>query len=159
MAGQRGRRRRPSARALIFTGIAGVIAATGLFVLALMISGDDDVRVDFGDLGDDVFRAGLADNLAGPIERDGPLLFQALVGGRDIFVQHIGSEAKDGWLAFDAQAPGAARECQLRWERSARRFRDPCSKRTFPASGKGLRAYPTYVDAQGFVVVELRRAS
>lgn len=98
------------------------------------------------------FRVGSAERLAPAIARDGPLLFQDLLGrSRDIYVQHIGG---DDWRAFEAHSPGAPRRCVLAWRQQERTFVDPCDGRTFPADGTGLAAYPTEVE-DGVVFVDL----
>jgi hypothetical protein len=66
---------------------------------------------------------------------------------RDIYVQHLGDDEREGWLVFSAFAPGQDdRTCFLRWNADTGRFRDPCTEETFPADGDGLTHYPTTVD-------------
>lgn len=144
-------RRRASPRAVLLTGIAGVLAGVLVFlgITALIGSGDGE-----SNLGDDVFAVGRADRLAPEIQRRGPLLFQALVGERDVYVQYLGDER---WTAFEAVPPGSPRRCQLRWRPRTRDFHDPCSRRTYPHDGAGLTRYPASVDDDGTVVVDLRR--
>ncbi len=100
------------------------------------------------------FDVGPAEQRRAVVERDGPLLFQDPLGrGRDIYVQHLGEA---GWKAFEARAPGANRRCVLRWEAAAGRFLDPCTGTTYPADGAGLVSYPTRVDDEGRLRVDLR---
>ena len=56
-----------------------------------------------------------------------------------LWVSKPGDVYRLGRLA--AQAPGAARECQLQWEAASESFLDPCSGRRFPADGEGLTRY------------------
>ena len=146
-------RRRQRRRALV-AGVVGVVVAAATVGLLLAVA----ARTDDGGitLGDDEFVVGRTEVLARRIDadRDTPLLFQDLVdGGRDIWVQHLDDDADEGWSAFAATAPGQPRRCQLRWRRD--RFVDPCTNRTFPPDGDGLRQYRTTV-RDGRVVVDLR---
>lgn len=75
---------------------------------------------------------------------------------RDIYVQHLGRDEDEGWLAFSAFAPGQTdRECFLRWDDEASAFEDPCTGATFPPDGDGLTQYPTSVDDDGTLSVDL----
>ena len=130
-------------------GLGGVAAGALIFVLVLNLTRSRSVEQS----SDARFRVGSAERLAPDVARDGPLLFQDLrSGSRDIYVQHVGG--KD-WRAFDAHAPGAPRRCVLTWRQQDRLFVDPCDGRTFPADGTGLTAYPTEVDEDGRIFVDL----
>ena len=99
------------------------------------------------------FEVGPAERLAAAVARDGPLLFPDPRGGtRDIFVQHLGEK---NWVAFDARVSGAPRQCALEWDASARHFVDPCDGRIFPADGAGLVSFPTTINDQDRVIVDL----
>ncbi len=66
---------------------------------------------------------------------------------RDIYLQHVGGEDDEGWLAFSAFAPDQTeRDCFLRWSAADEHFTDPCTDETFPADGDGLTQYPTRVE-------------
>lgn len=118
--------------------MAGVAVGIALFAVVLQVAGPRSSE----NAADATFE--LSASLAGAIERDGPLLFQDLLGGtRDIFVQHLGG---DNWTAFEARRPGAPPECVLAWHAGERQFRDPCDGSTFPADGTGLVSFPTTVD-------------
>ncbi|MDQ6911179.1 MAG: hypothetical protein M3Z84_10440, partial [Actinomycetota bacterium] len=105
--------------------------------------------------GPDLYIVGQARSLAGTVSRTGPLLLQDLLGNsRDIYVQHL---TGDDWRTFEAHAPGAPRRCVLRWEPGARQFTDPCDRRVYPADGTGLTTFPTRVDPDGRVMVDLRQ--
>lgn len=112
-----------------------------IFVVRLASSPGGKVQ-----LGDPVFEVGQVRVLAPEIDRQGPLLFQALNGNRDIFVQHIGDDAKTGWLAFEAHGPGQPRTCDLKWQQKQGVFVDECSQATFPVDGRGLTHYATQVN-------------
>lgn len=146
------RRKKPSARALILTGVAGVAAAALLVGLFVSLATKEEGL----QLGDKVFTAGRADRLARSIDRDGPVLYPDPLkrsAGRNIYIQHLGDKAATGWLAFEAQVSDP--RCQLVWDRDGREFTDPCTKATIPANGEGLRQYPATVE-DGNVVVDLR---
>ena len=147
-------RRRPPTRgrALVIASLFGVLCAALLVVLVLQLTRSPDVKVQ---LGDEVFEAGRAKDLARSANEH-PLLFQALVGDRDIYLQHLGRDPTQGFHAFESYAPGAPRRCQLQWERERRVFVDPCNKREFPADGAGLRSYPVTVTEAERVVIDLR---
>lgn len=140
-------------RGILIAAIGAVVAALVFVGLAFATSnGDTKVR-----LGDDVFEVGEAKTLARRIDTGGPLLFQdLLVGGtRDIYVNHLGTNDKIGWVAFDARLPNSARACTLVWNPANREFDDPCTHATVPADGGELPHYPTKVTDEGLVVVDL----
>lgn len=141
----------PRGRALVFAGVAGVVFAGLIFALAtnlLRSASESSVAAPTE------FDVGPAEQRRAVVERDGPLLFQDPLGrGRDIYVQHVGP---DGWKAFEARAPGAPPRCVLEWQPADGRFRDPCTGATYPADGAGLVSYPTRVDDDGRLRVDLR---
>jgi hypothetical protein len=106
-------------------------------------------------LGGSVYDVGGAKVLAGEIAKHGPLLFQALVGDRDIYIQHLGRDDATGWLSFDAHAEGAARACVVQWKPAQHQFTDPCRPQTYPEDGTGLPKHPVIV-SKGRVSVDLR---
>jgi hypothetical protein len=147
------RRRRPGVAAVAAVAVAGIVVAVALFVViaGLIPGGDVEVR-----LGDDEFRAGDAESQAESIAEDGPLLFSDPSGGdRDIFLQHVGDDPGEGWLAFDARPAGTSRECNATWDAGAGRFVAPCGGAVYPADGEGLTQYDVRVD-DGEVIVDLR---
>jgi hypothetical protein len=150
----RARRRRPTGTAFATLAAAGVIAAALLIVLVLQLSRSGTVK---NQLGDKVFDAGKTADLAGHIggpSSGGPILLPALVGHRDIYLQHLGTDPERGWAAFDAAPPGEDRTCDLVWKDGT--FRDPCGGRTYPADGAGLTRYQVTIDAHHHVIVDLR---
>lgn len=135
----------------VFTALAGVGVGALIFYVVLQVAGPRSTE----EAADARFEVGRAGSLARPIARDGPLLFQDLLGGtRDVYVQHLGG---DDWRAFEARAPQAGAGCVLEWRQPARQFADPCDGRVFPADGTGLTTFPTAVQA-GTVYVDLRSA-
>lgn len=152
MSGPRPARRRTSA---LLIGILAVLTAVLVIVFVLRLARSPRSKVQ---LGTDQFQVGKADRLAGPVRSGGPLLFQALRGGSlDIFVQHLGTDSRQGWLAFEAHAAGQPRRCQLRWQPPAQQFLDPCNQQRYPADGTGLTRYATTVTDKGEVVTDLRQ--
>ncbi len=123
------------ATALVLSSVLGLVALVLLLVFVVKLLSDSGAST----LGDETFDAN-ASVLAEQVARDGPILFPDLLGkGKDIYVQHLSEDRKEGWRAFRATAPGADRTCTLRWEAPARVFRDPCDPGgTYPEEGGGL---------------------
>jgi hypothetical protein len=134
----------------VLAAVLAVVAAVlfGVFVVNLL-SKDGSSK-----LGDETFETNAA-FMAQQVEKGGPVLFQDLLGGdRDIYIQHLGTDVKDGWLAFKATAPGQPRTCTLTWDRVAQLFRDTrCgTAATFPADGAGLEHYKASAQGNKLVV-------
>lgn len=142
-------RRPPKTTTVVLMGIGGVVAGVLIFLVVLAIAGPKSTEQSESAR----FKVGPAERLAPTVERDGPLLFQDLLGRqRDVYVQRV---ADDDWRAFEARPPGAPRSCVLEWQRQSATFVDPCSGATFPADGQGLVSFPTEIDDNGVVVVNL----
>jgi hypothetical protein len=137
---------------------AGVVLALGLaFLVAQAASrGDVDIR-----LGDERFNAGKTEDIIGLIEKgDGlPALFPDLVSrNRNIYVQHLGDDPDEGWVAFGAFDPDDP-SCVVEIDRGAKILVNGCDGDvTYPISGEGLRAYPTTVE-NGRLFVDLNGRS
>ena len=145
--------RRRTARSRVVAAIAAVVvAASLLWLLTVLIS--NRTVTPRGPFEADEFEVGRASALA---DRVPFLLADASPSRtRDIYVQHLGADEEEGWLAFAAYAPGQTeRDCFLRWSTADEEFRDPCTDETFPADGDGLTHYPTRVDDDGRVHVDL----
>ncbi len=142
--------------ALALAGVLGLAALVLLLVFVVRLASESGGSV----LGDETFDVN-ASTLATQIQRDGPILFPDLLGqGRDIYIQHLSEDRKEGWLAFRATAGAADRRCTLRWEPAERLFRDPCDPdRTYPADGAGLEQYRASVQGSNKLVVDLRRTA
>lgn len=148
-----GRTRMVVGGALFGVALAAVLV---FFVVRFASQRPDDVN-----LGTDRFEVGRADVFARAIDRDGPILFKDPLtsrAGREIYVQHLGDDEDEGWLALDAYAPGAPREerCILEWDADDDVFTDPCGDAEVPADGEGVRTYAGEVDDRGAVIIDLR---
>jgi hypothetical protein len=141
------RRQSHSGRALALSA-AVVVLALGLAVGVAILANRGDVEVR---LGDDVFQAGEAESLAEQIEQDGPILVPDVAGGdRDIVLQHLSDDPRQGWRALAARPPGVSRDCTIRWEDGIQLFvllddqgeqSGDCDGRSFPPDGTGLPRY------------------
>jgi hypothetical protein len=139
-------------KALLVAGVAVVLLlGAGWWIASLANDGDVDVR-----LGDDRFEAGDAEAMAEAIEDEGglPLLFQALVGDRHLFVQHTGPRVSQGWSAFGAFDPDDP-DCLVELDRDRKLLVNACDESvTYPLDGTGLRFYPVDVE-DGDVLVDI----
>lgn len=134
--------------ALIFGG-AAVLAAIiiGLIAVELGTRSNRIVlgSIDFGDV--NVIR--LADTIAD----GGPLLFPDIASGtRDIWVNHVGGSAGEGWFAFEARLPGESRDCSVEWVATDQQFVSGCSGEVFSATGEGLPQIPVFIDGTDLVI-------
>src|SRR5687768_6706215 len=116
-----------TARNAIVVGVAGVLPAVILLLFVLCLTSQNGNKVEFR-LGDEQFQDITAGRMATRIADEGPVLFPDVSANRsrDIYIQHLGTDPKTGWLAFDARKPGAPRECFLEWQRDRRVFVDRC---------------------------------
>jgi hypothetical protein len=147
-------RNRRRTRSILAASVAGVILAAGLMALVVNLASN---RPDQANLGDKTFRPGRADRLAAVIARDGPILFKDPLTsrpGRELYLQHEGTDVKKGWQAIEAYAIGSPRElrCILQWDNATKTFTKPCG-------GDGLPTYPGKVTPDGIVEIDLRTAS
>jgi hypothetical protein len=143
----------------IVAGAVLAVVVTGLAVLLVVRFASQ--RPDEVNLGKQRFEVGSAEVFAKAIRRDGPILFKDPLTkrpGREIYVQHLGDDEDEGWLALDAYAPGAPRQerCILRWEAKRRAFTDPCGDARVSEDGAEVRTYPGDVDDRGVVVIDLK---
>jgi hypothetical protein len=144
-------------RTVLFTAVGAVVAAALIFAVVARVASTDATTAAGGGKGGGgragQFDIGRAKDFSPTIDRSGPLLFPDPQGhSRDIFVQHLGGT---DWVAFEARATGAPRQCVLKWEQDAKRFVDPCDGRVYPADGAGLVTFPTVVSDKGRVIVDL----
>jgi hypothetical protein len=145
---------------------AGVVVAIGVAfgVARLANQGRVDVR-----LGSDTFSEQDADDAAEKVAEDGPILYADTAGGdRDIVLQHLGDDPREGWIALAARPAGVPRECTVQSRDRDEPFRlldadgdvtDACDGREFPPDGGGLPSYPVRVDGDGRLDVDLNAAA
>ena len=121
--------------------LIGVVAA---FVAVAASRGDVEIH-----LGDERFNAGQTDRLAEEIADGGglPFLYQDLVGNdRHLFVQHVGDDEDEGWIAFGAFDPDEP-SCAVLIDREAKVLVNGCDESiTYPLDGEGLKQDPVSVE-------------
>jgi hypothetical protein len=121
--------------------LIGVVAG---FVAMAASRGDVEIR-----LGDERFNAGQTDRLAEEIADGGglPFLYQDLVGNdRHLFVQHVGDDEDEGWIAFGAFDPDDP-SCAVLIDRDEKVLVNGCDETvTYPLDGEGLKQYPVSVE-------------
>jgi len=131
--------------------VGGLIAGVLLFVAVMSSISSGTAR---SPVGTNLYVLGSAKSLGTSIDRQGPLLLQDPLGAkRAIYVQHLGGA---DWRTFDTRAPGAPSPCRVVWQAAGRDFVDGCSHRAYPADGTGLTSFPTRVDDNGKVLIDLR---
>ncbi|MGI9021846.1 MAG: hypothetical protein ACR2HV_01185 [Acidimicrobiales bacterium] len=135
---------------LLFT-VGGLVVGVLLFVAVMNAISSGEAR---SPVGSDLYVLGSAKALAGPVDDQGPLLLQDPLGSkRAIYVQHLGG---DDWRTFDTRAPGSGDDCLVVWQPDQRVFVDRCSNTEYPADGTGLTSFPTRVDDNGKILIDLR---
>lgn len=139
----------------IVVGLVAVAVGVLLVVIVTRLANSGDVEVR---LGDEEFNAGSAAAIVGSIEAGGPILYPDVAGGsRDILLNHIGEDVRRGWVAFEAHRPEMPRDCVLIWDPVSQWFSDPCEDGIeIPADGGDLTVYPTRVDGDGNIIVNLK---
>jgi hypothetical protein len=157
------RRQGHTGRALAVS-VAVVVLAIGLALGVAVLTSRGDVEVR---LGDETFRAGDAESMAEQIASDGPVPFPDVAGGdRDIVLQHLGGDARRGWLALAARPPGTPRSCTIQWQADGEVFAllddrgeesRACDGQEFPPDGTGLPQYPVEL-RDGDLYVDLNAA-
>lgn len=130
-------------RALLIALLSMGLAIGFLVVVLVSLNRTDALEIK---LGDETFEAGDPDKIAEVVDEGGPILYQALVGNRDIYVQHLGETANDGWFAFDAVRPGQPRECFLEYQPELFQFVDTCDGTVVPEFGGDQPSYPVIID-------------
>ena len=136
---------RPSLRAAVMVGLAGVVVALGLVgaVLLLTRTGTDvEIR-----LGDRDFRDMEIGRISAEIHDRGPILFGDVADGSlDIILQHVGDDPETGWFAFEARRAGQSRDCFFRWRPDQADFVNTCDPDDIvDATGTGVRQFEVAV--------------
>ncbi|HET7486983.1 MAG TPA: hypothetical protein VFJ85_03580 [Acidimicrobiales bacterium] len=149
------RARRSTVTMVVGTSVTLAMAAAVVWAVVSFASKNPDKA----NLGSPTFEVGRATRLAKAIGDGGPFLFQdplSLGRGRNIYLQHLGSDPDTGWSAIEARLP-AEPSCTIAWKQARAAFVD-CHGAAHPADGKGLVTYPATVD-NGHVRVDLRTAT
>ncbi len=132
---------------MVLAAVIAVVGAALMVTLVLRLASDPEVAMA---VGEETFRVGDAERLAGAIAEGGPFLFQDPLEqggdgrGRDIYLEHEGGDPSEGWSAVEVTTPGTG--CRLELNRETGRYRKPCPDN---------RRYPAEVEG-GVVVVDLR---
>ncbi|MDQ6839745.1 MAG: hypothetical protein M3137_15820 [Actinomycetota bacterium] len=137
--------------AVLLVTVGGLIVGLLLFlaVMNAISSGKAGSPV-----GTNLYVLGSAKSLGPSVDRQGPLLLSDPLGSkRSIYVQHLGG---NDWRAFATNAPNASPGCLIEWQPRERSFVDKCSHQAYPADGTGLTSFPTRVDDNGKVLIDLR---
>ena len=133
--------------------LGAIVAAGAIVFLAAALGGGlgSGESTPFGP-DDPEFDIGPAEARAETIERDGvPLLFaDAAEGQTPIWVNHVGEDPDEGWVAFDA---ATSADCVVEWRTDEREFED-CDGRRYPPDGEGLHQYEARVE-DGAVIIDL----
>lgn len=149
--------RRPSTRrgTTFATSAAVAVILAVLFVVFLVeLASSGSVK---NQLGESTFLAGRTRDYAPQIAAQGPLLFNDLGGGsRQVYLQHLGDDRRQGWVAVAAHVDGEPRTCLLQWRQDDHRFHDLCTGATYPADGSGLVRYPVAVRPSDRLDLNLR---
>ena len=125
------------------TLVAVVILGLGLWLAASVLSRHTSALST-----SHTFHGGNAANIAGSIERDGPINYGDVSGRSDrpIILQHLGSNPKKGWYAFLAFPDDKDADCSWEWQPEEHLFRAACDHSlTAPADGTGLTRFPVTV--------------
>jgi len=147
----------PPLRQVVLLGL-GVIMTMGTILFFVtqadtLLSGGSPLDVDAGE---GIYRPGETEDLAEAIADIGPLLLPDLAGGDDdIFLQHLGDDPDEGWVAIAVRPQIAARDCFVAWKPDDRTFVDSCDGTVYPESGDGLPHHPVEVNRDDEVEINL----
>ncbi len=136
---------KPSLRAAVAVGLAGVAVALGLVLgILLLTRTGTDVEIRIGDRD---FRDMEIGRISAEIADRGPILFGDVAeGSLDIILQHLGDDQEAGWLAFEARRPGQSRDCFFEWRPEPADFVNTCDPDdVVDAAGTGLRHFEVAV--------------
>ncbi|MDQ6798021.1 MAG: hypothetical protein M3011_08375 [Actinomycetota bacterium] len=136
--------------AVLLVTVGGLIVGVLLFVAVMNSISAGRARRE---VGTNLYVLGSAKSLGAAIDKQGPLLLSDPLGSRrSIYVQHLGG---NDWRTFDTRPPGSSSECLVVWQATERAFVDGCSHQAYPADGTGLTTFPTKVNDDGRVLIDL----
>ncbi|MEM7324450.1 MAG: hypothetical protein AAF531_15280 [Actinomycetota bacterium] len=148
----------PPARQALLVGL-GVICGLGAIIFLIT---QLDQLTSSGEgagpqLGAPIFSPGSAEDMAEVVEERPFFLPDASGGERGIWLQHLGDDPTEGWVAVAIRAPDADAGCFVEWQPDADGFVDLCDGTVYPPDGEGLRQYPVSVDPDGDLTINLNR--
>ncbi len=147
------------ARQAIWLGLAAVLAVVAVIFLVSRVTDLAERGEVTINIGDSTFQVGNVERLADDLAAQGPLLIPDVAGGdRDIILNHVGDDDRDGWFAFGVRAIDQPRDCFVTWDPDAEVFADNCTEATYPPDGDGLLQYPVTIDGDGNLSVDLNYA-
>jgi hypothetical protein len=148
----------PPARQALLIGL-GVICGLGAVIFLVtqldQLTANNEATVD---LGAPIFSPGSAEDMAVVVEERPFFLPDASGGERGVWLNHIGDDPEEGWVAVAVRAPDAEEGCFVEWRVEDESFVDLCDGTIYPADGEGLRQYPVSVDPDGDLNINLNRS-
>lgn len=138
----------PAQRRLVVLVAAAAVAA-GIFAGVAILLASGRPAVQPGEY--EPFVAGNAARLGEIVATEQPIFYADPTGGRRGFALAL----EDGdFVALHVVPPGGSPDCPVDWDSEARHLKD-CRGRAYEAGQ--LRRFPTSVNDEGVVVVDLRR--
>jgi len=139
--------------AVLLVTVGGLIVGVLLFVAVMSSISSGKAR---SVVGTNLYVLGSAKSLGPSVDRQGPLLLSDPLGSkRSIYVQHVGG---NDWRTVDTSAPGSGPGCLVVWQAAEHAFVDRCTHQAYPRDGTGLTSFPTRVDDDGKVLIDLHSA-
>lgn len=139
-------------RTTVVVAVGAVVAAGALLLTIVRLSDSGEIQLQ---IGDERFNAGRVGRISAEIDDRGPILYSDVGGGRrDIWLNHLGDDPDEGWVAFDARHPEASRACTLAWLPEEGVFDDPCGGPSVGPDGDDLPHYRAE-EEDGDVLIDL----
>jgi hypothetical protein len=91
-----------------------------------------------------------AEKFAESVEKDGPRLYQALDGDKDLWVAYFDKK----WVAFSAWPTAKGRTCPIQWNFAESKFFD-CDKVEYVPGSPGVLRFQT-IEEQNTLAIDLR---
>ncbi|MEZ5233317.1 MAG: hypothetical protein R2749_11500 [Acidimicrobiales bacterium] len=139
---------------MVVIGLAIIVGGVAFFVNALASRGDVQVR-----LGDEVFDAGNAADIADEIADNGPILYRRRPAAAGTWCSTTSATipSRAGWPSRPRR-PGDDRDCSVVWNADAALFDYSCdSSLRFPPDGEGLAQFPATV-TDGDIIIDINAA-
>ncbi|MEO9224153.1 MAG: hypothetical protein ABI276_04100 [Acidimicrobiales bacterium] len=135
-------------KALLLALVAVLVAIGVLYGASVLLTNRHNSQIREGAVGG-VVTVGKVSQLAKHVNGDNQPTFYPDISGnklRDLWVQHVGSDLKTGWVVFAAQVPDEPDGCAWAWQRNQRRFEATCDRsKVLAADAPGLYHYPVTV--------------